>query len=68
MNCIAHQAPLSLGFSRQEQWSELQNFLFQVIFVIQESLMAPALAGSLPLVIPGKPVPGLILATFLFYS
>ena len=57
-----------MGFSRQEQWSELQNFLFQVIFVIQESLMAPALAGSLPLVRPGKPVPGLILATFFFYS
>ena len=23
MDCVAHQAPLSLGFSRQEYWSEL---------------------------------------------
>ena len=56
---VAHQAPLSMGFSRQEYWSGL-SFLppgdiphpgFE-----PASLISPALAaGFLPLVPPGKP-------------
>ena len=33
---VAHQAPLSMGFSRQEYWTEL-HALFQGIFLTQES-------------------------------
>ena len=33
---VAHQAPLSVGFSRQEYWSGLP-FLLQGIFLTQES-------------------------------
>ena len=56
---IAHQAPLSLEFSRQEYWSELPGRL-QGIFLIQVSnlllIMSPALqAGFLALVPPEKP-------------
>ena len=32
---LAHQAPLSMGFLRQEYWSGLPNFLLQVIFSTQ---------------------------------
>ena len=38
---VAHQAPLSLGFSRHEHWSGCHRLLWQ--------------AGPLPLVPPGKP-------------
>ena len=38
--CIAHQAPLSMGFSRQESWSELPCLL-QGIFSAQESNLHP---------------------------
>ena len=57
---IAHEAPLSLGFSRQEYWSGLQcpppgdppHPGTKPV-----SLMSPALAGgSLPPVPPGKPL------------
>ena len=44
---VAHQAPLSMGFSRQESWSGL-HALLQGIFLTQElnlCLMSPALAG-----------------------
>ena len=56
---VAHQAPLSIRFSRQEYWSglpcpppgDLPNSGIK-----PTSLMSPALAGgSLPLVPPGKP-------------
>ena len=59
---IAHQAPLSMGFSKQEYWSglpclhpgHLPNPGIQPL-----SLISPALAGispySLPLLLPGKP-------------
>ena len=56
---IAHQAPLSMGFSRQEYWSglpcpppgDLPNPGIE-----PTSLMSPALAGSsLPQEPPGKP-------------
>ena len=56
---VAHQAPLSMGFSRQEYWSGLLCLL-QRIFPSQGS--NPHLlrllywqVGSLPLVLPGKP-------------
>ena len=39
---VAHQAPLSMGFSRQEYWSGL---LFPPPGIKPESLMSPALAG-----------------------
>ena len=56
---VAHQAPLSMGFSRQEYWSGLP-------FPLPGDLPNPGLnpgllylphwqAGSLPLVPPGKP-------------
>ena len=44
---VAHQAPLSMGFSRQEYWSGLPCLL-QGIFLTQGSnprLISPALAG-----------------------
>ena len=56
---LAHQAPLSVGFSRQEYWSGLPfpspgDFPDPGIELM--SLMSPALqAGSLPLAPPGKP-------------
>ena len=34
---VAHQAPLSMGFPRQEYWSGLCHFLLQVIFLTQGS-------------------------------
>ena len=50
---VAHQAPLSMGFSRQEYWSWFKSLL-QEIFLTQE--LNPRLlrllhwqAGSLPL-------------------
>ena len=63
MDYIAHQAPLSIGFSRQEYWSGL-HFLLQRIFPTKG--LNPCLlyiyilhwqAGSLPLVPPGKSLP-----------
>ena len=56
---VAHQAPLSMGFSRQEYWSRLPRSSTGDLpdpGMEPASLMAPALqAGSLPLVPPGKP-------------
>ena len=53
---VAHQAPLSMGFSRQEYWSGLScsppGDLFKEIK--PRSLMSPSLAGSLPLVSPSS--------------
>ena len=68
---VAHQAPLSMGFSRQGYWSglpclppgHLPNPGIQ-----PTSLISPALAGisaySLPLLLPGKPH---ILSIVYFY-
>ena len=56
---VAHQVPLSMGFSRQDYWSglscppprDLPNPVIE-----PESLMSPAFqVGSLPLVPPKKP-------------
>ena len=58
---VALQAPLSIGFSRQEYWGGLPcpppgDLPDPGIKLV--SLMSPALAGgSLPLVPPGKPLP-----------
>ena len=57
---IVHQAPLSIGFSRQEYWSrlpfpppDLPNPGFD-----SKSLRSPALAGGFfPLSLPGKQTP-----------
>ena len=57
---VAHQAPLSMGFSRQEHWSG-QHALLQGIFPAQGSIepsspVSPALqADSLPLSHQGRP-------------
>ena len=57
---IAHQAPLSMGFSRQEYWSGLP---FPPAGDLPDPGMVPHLlcllhwqASSLPLVPPGKPI------------
>ena len=53
---VAHQAPLSMGFSRQEYWSGLScppPGDLPDPGIKPQSLMCPALA-SLPLVPPGK--------------
>ena len=57
---VAHQAPLSMGFSRQEYWG-LCHGLLQGIFPTQGSnppLLSPALAGGFftPNAPPVKPV------------
>ena len=49
MNCVAHQAPLSMGFSRQEYWSGLScpppgDLLDPGIEPVSST--APALAGG----------------------
>ena len=47
---VAHQSPLSMGFSKQEHWTGC-HFLLQGIFsthgIEPMSLMSPALAGGL---------------------
>ena len=53
----AHQAPLSMGFPRQEHWSGL-SFLFQGIFLTQGSnpYLLHWQVGSLPLGHLGSPL------------
>ena len=57
---VAHQAPLSLRFSRQEYWSGLSCSPLKDLpnpGIKLMSLTSPALAGgSLPLIPPGKPI------------
>ena len=55
---VAHQAPLSLGFSRQEYWSALlcpPPGNLPVPGIEPMSLMSPWQAGSLPLSHSGSP-------------
>ena len=56
----AHQAPLSMGFSRQEHWGGLPcppPGDLPHPGIESASLMSPALVvGSLPLALPGKPL------------
>ena len=54
---IARQAPLSMGFSRQEYWSGLPRPSPGDLpnpGIEPESLTSPALAGSLPLAPSGR--------------
>ena len=56
--CPTLPAPLSMGFSREKYWSGLPCLLVGDLpdpGMEQTSLMSPALAGSLPLLSPGKP-------------
>ena len=58
---VARQAPLSMGFSRQEYWSGLPCSPprdLPAAGIEPASLTSPALAELLPLAPPGKP-PGL---------
>ena len=34
MDCVAHQAPLSMGFPRQEYWSGLHSFLQRIFLIL----------------------------------
>ena len=45
LGTVAHQAPLSMGFSRQEYTGVGYHFLFQGVFLTQELNPPPALAG-----------------------
>ena len=68
---VAHQVPLSMGFSRQEYWSGLPCPAPgdpPHPRIKPALLMSPALAaGSLPLVPPGKPIwKSVFLATFKY--
>ena len=60
---VAHQAPLSMGFPRQEYWSGLPFPSPEDLFPTQGEPGSPALqADSLPIQSPGKPpqkMPGL---------
>ena len=61
LRTLAHQAPLSMGFTRQEYWNGLPCPLQGDLpdpAIEPMSLMSPALAaGSLPLVLPpGEPL------------
>ena len=60
---VAHQAPLSIKFSRQEHWRD-GHALLQGILLTQESnphllCLLHRQVGSLPLAPPGKPYSGL---------
>ena len=63
----AHQAPLSLGFSRQEHWSRL-SFLLQCMKVKSESEVAqsyPTLSDPMDCSLPGSSVHGIFQARVL---
>ena len=54
---IAHQAPLSMGFSKQEYWSGFPCLPPRDLpdpGIKPESLMSPGLEGGLSLAPPGK--------------
>jgi len=56
-----------MGFSRQEYWGGLPcppPGDLPDLGIKSESLMSPALAGSLPLVPPGKPLKLIYVAVF----
>ena len=60
LGTVAHQASLSMGFSRQEYWNGLPFPSPRDLpnpGIESASLMSPALqVGSLPLEPPGKPI------------
>ena len=53
---VACQAPLSMGFSRQEYWSGLPHLPASDLLDPRIEPTSPTLVGSLPLAPPGKPV------------
>ena len=57
MDCIAHQMPLSMGFFRQEYWSELPlpGDLTDLGIKLESICLPQWHADSLPLVPRGKP-------------
>ena len=64
---VANQAPLTLGFSRQEYWSGL-HFLLQCMKVKRESEVAqscPTLSGPMDWSLPGSTVHGIFQAKVL---
>ena len=69
---VAHQAPVSMGFSREEYWSRLLCFPPGDLLnpgIKPESLMSPAWkAGSLLLAPPGKPFEMVIIAVMMIES
>ena len=63
----AHQAPQSLGFSRQEHWSGL-HFLLQCMKVKSESEVAqscPTLCDSMGCSLPGSSIHGIFQLSLL---
>ena len=68
---VAHQAPLFMGFSRQEYWGGLSCPLpgnLPDLWIESRSFMLPALAGSFFLRPPGKPNYTLIFPHFSYNS
>ena len=65
---VAHQAPLSMGFSRQEYWSGF-HFILEGISDTAIKLASPAFAGRFfttePLHLPGFSVHGILQARIL---
>ena len=64
---VAHQAPPSLGFSRQEHWSGLP-FLLQCMKVRSESQVAqscPTLSDPMDCSLPGSSIHGIFQARVL---
>ena len=58
LRILAHQTPMSIGFSRQEYWSGLlcpPSSDLPDPGIEPTSLTSLALVGSLPLALPGKP-------------
>ena len=54
---VAHQAPLSMGFPRQEYWSRLPFLFPENLPVPGKEPMSPAFVGkSLTTEAPGKPI------------
>ena len=53
---VAHQSPLSMGFSRQEYWSGFLQGIFSIQGLnLHLSCLLHWQVGSLPLAPPGKP-------------
>ena len=67
---VAHQAPLSMGISRQEYWSELPSPTPGDLpdpGIEHESLVSPVLAGGFSTAAPhGKPPPSSTAAQQIF--
>ena len=68
---VAHQAPLSMGFSRQEYWSGLPCLPTGALPNpgIEPASLLHCQLGSLPLAPPGKPpVEHLLGDKYIFYK